>query len=173
MDTGDWFFGKAGTTQQEYQKAASIGTKIFGDFDRNKGLPASWFDNSVRQLDGFGRKKYPGLDSPRLSWFWEERTSNTTLECDKPGCSKSVSLAAPFDPTSEEAKDCKLKMFFRPTDFDDWYRGENVQYVKVNGQPVKILCHPYRDGCNATAQRPLLPCTNDIPLNLLMTDNGQ
>jgi hypothetical protein len=173
VDTGVWFTGKGGTTQQEYRKAADMGTEIFGDFDRNKGLPASWFDNSVRQLDGFGRKKYPGLDSPRFAWFWEERTSNTSMQCDKPGCTSSVSLQAPFDPTTENAKDCKLKVFFRPTDFDDWYRGENVQYVKVNGQPVKILCHPYRDGCNQTAQRPLLPCTNELPMNLLMTETGQ
>jgi len=83
-----------------------------------------------------------------------------------------VSLLAPFDFNTEMAKNCRLSVLFHPTDFDDWYNGEHVEWVQVNNRNISVKCHPHKDGCNQTAQRPLLPCVNDISLDMLMPESG-
>jgi hypothetical protein len=134
--------------------------------------PAGWFDNSVDQFDGFGRHMYPGIDSPRNYLYWEEKSVNTSLSCKKPGCTANVSLLAPFDWNKELAKDCKLSVFFHPTDFDDQYSGERVEWVQVNGMEVASNCHPLASGCNQTAQNELHPCVNELPIDKLLPKNG-
>jgi len=165
VKTGSWFEGKGGTWQQDYVSGAPLSTG-------KSGVPASWFDASVNQVDGFGRTKFPGIGSPRNFFDWEERSVNTSLECKSPGCTANVTLLAPFDSSKEMAKNCRLSVFFRPTDFDDQYAGENVEWIQVNNQAVSGKCRPYADGCNQTAQRPLLPCVDNIPIDLLMPKNG-
>jgi hypothetical protein len=174
VETGTWYEGAGGTWQQEYQGATSY-NPVLGTVSkqaRNQDIPASWFDSGVKQLDGFGRRKLPGINSPRSLYDWKERSVNTSLECDKPGCIANASLLAPFDFNTEVAKNCRLSIFFRPTDFDDWYKGEFVEWIMVNNKTVNTKCYPHSDGCNQTAQRPLLPCVSDVSVDLLMKENG-
>jgi hypothetical protein len=172
-ETGEWYRGKGGTWQESYVSSNTydpiLGTSSSGS---SQNLPAAWFDGGVQQLDGYGRKKYPGIGSPRNFLDWEERSVNTTLECKAAGCTANASLLAPFNFNTEVVKNCRLSVHFHPTDFDDWANGEYVDWVEVNNVKVSTKCHPYMDGCNKTARRPLLPCVSDEPLDMLMTQNG-
>jgi hypothetical protein len=165
VEPGQWFLGTGGTRQQDYVEADS------GDMKHQ--IPASWFDSEVQQLDGFGRQKLAGLGSPRNYLDWEERSVNTTLECKDPGCTANVSLIAPFDFNKEMVKNCKLSVFFRPTDFDNQYSGESVEWVQVNNHHVTANCRPMAGGCNKTAQRPLLPCVNSVAIDHIVPTNGR
>merc|ERR1719313_80282 len=129
------------------------------------GLPSSWFDDSVNQVDGFGRKKYPAPGSPRNYLYWEERSVNTTLSCKEPGCTATALLKAPFDPLMEVTKDCKLSIGFHPTDFDDGANGEEVQWIRVNDHTVSTKCQPQASGCNYSSANTLLPCVDALPVN--------
>lgn len=160
---GDWYRGSGGVWQEAYQSPA--------DFEVGN-LKASWFDDSVRQVDGFGREMLPTAGSPRNYIDWEEKSVNTSLTCKAAGCMANVSLLAPFDFNTEMVKDCKLDVFFHPTDFDDEFIGEHVEWVQVNGHTASTKCRPYSDGCNMTASRPLIPCVYDLPMDNLMTSNG-
>jgi hypothetical protein len=164
--TGEWFTGTGGKWQQEYKGYQP--PDLLGEAP----LTAGWFDSSIEQLDGFGREDYPDFDSPRRFLTWQEKSSNTSLSCNKPGCTANVSLLAPFDYSKENARSCKLSVFFHPTDFDNKFAGERVDWVQVNNRMVSHKCHPRLDGCNATAQRPLVPCVYNIPLDLVMPLNG-
>jgi len=83
-----------------------------------------------------------------------------------------VSLLAPFNFNTEMFKNCRLSVFFHPTDFDDQYSGESVEWLQVGGVQVKTACHPQKDGCNQTAARPLIPCVEEEPIDLIMPKNG-
>jgi len=171
---GEWFEGAGGTWQQAYKSDSGITNavrKVLHNHDAQH-LSASWFDDSVAQVDGFGREKFPALGSPRNYFDWEERSVNTSLTCKAPGCSAKVSLVAPFNSKTEMYKNCRLSVFFHPTDFDDQYAGENVEWVQVNDRNVSAKCRPYAAGCNHSASRPLIPCVSDIPIDLLMPENG-
>lgn len=164
-ETGDWWTGAGGVLQQDYKDAqGSLASP---------SLAASWFDNSVYQLDGFGRKKLPALGSPAYYLYWDERSVNTTLSCKEPGCIASVSLKAPFDPEKEVYKNCLLSIFFHPTDFDDRYSRENIEWIRLNTNiTLEQNCRPTASGCNKSAARPLLPCVRDLPIDKLIPTDG-
>jgi len=163
VTTGAWYTGTGGIWQQNYQSPHEV---------TQTGLPAGWFDDSVNQIDGFGRKKFPALGSPQNFLYWEERSVNTTLTCAAAGCTANVSLQAPFNPTTEVYKDCKLSVYFHPTDYDDQYAGEEVEWVQVNNALAGSSCHPFADGCNASASRPLIPCVQALPVDHLIPSDG-
>lgn len=165
VQTGTWFGGTGHTEQQDYILAS-------GFANEKSSIPASWFDGHVEQLDGFGREKMPGLESPRNYLDWEEKSVNTSLSCKGPGCMANATLTAPFDAQREVFKNCRLSVFFHPTDFDDQYSGERVEWVQVNNKQVSFNCHPFQAGCNKTAQRPLLPCVSDLSIDHLMPATG-
>merc|ERR1719215_2051730 len=52
VHTGAWYTGTGGIWQQNYQSPHAVS---------QTGLPAGWFDDSVNQIDGFGREKFPAL----------------------------------------------------------------------------------------------------------------
>lgn len=164
VPTGDWFKGTGNSWQQDYKPSATLASDV-------ETIPASWFDNSVSQIDGFGRDKYPGYgeENPRWSLYWEEKSVNTTLTCEKPGCTANTSLKAPYSSKTDMAKNCKLSVLFHPTDFDDQYSGERVEWIQLaNGGTREIMsnCHPMDHGGNATAWRPLLPCVEALPVEI-------
>jgi len=162
--TGQWFTAASGAWQQNYRSPDPL----------DPGLVPSWFDDSVNQVDGFGRDKFPVPDSPRNYLYWEERSVNTTLTCKAANCTANVSLMAPFNSKTEIHKHCKMSIAFHPTDFDDHDSGEEVQWIYVNNMLVSSHCHPhtYGSACNATAPSPLIPCVNDLPIDLLLPSNG-
>lgn len=163
-ETGKWFQGAGGTWQQDYKSQTGMSPNQ---------MPASWFDDSVNQVDGFGRSKFPALGSPRFELYWERKSVSSPLTCKVPGCNAQVALLAPFCPNTEQSKDCKLNVKFHPTDFDDLYSGEMISWVQVNGRVVRTGCHPLSHGCNETMWRPLLACVDDAPVDWLIPDSRE
>jgi len=163
VPNGDWFQGTGNSWQQDYRNSATLAS--------SEVIPASWFDNSVNQIDGFGRMKYPGYgsDNPRWYLYWEEKSVNTSLTCKNPGCIANSSLAPPFSTQTEIAKNCRLSVLFHPTDFDDQYSGEKVEWVQLDGREIMSNCHPMDHGGNETAWKPLLPCVESLAID---TPNG-
>jgi len=135
---------------------------------------AGWFDASVTQYDGFGRQKVPNAGTgARLmgSGMWAERSVNTTLTCAEPGCQAASTLQA-FDGATEMGSNCKLTINVHPTDFDDDYGAEAVEFLKANGHVLTHNCNPGARGCNATASMPFYSCANDVDVDGLMDGTG-
>lgn len=173
----EWTQSSAGTFKQEYRTSADASSPIQTNGNwadviiGSKEIPAGWFDASVEQYDGFGRRKLPSFASPRRWTGWMERSVNTTLSCSQPGCSASVSLQA-WNGTVERARNCRLSVVVKPTDFDEQYSGEQVDYIMVNGVNVSVGCAPRASGCNATAQQPYYPCVTEFSLDKVVPING-
>jgi hypothetical protein len=74
---------------------------------------ANWFDNSMRNVDGFGRKMQPGIDDGQKHFDWVARSVDTTLTCKEVGCLAQSSLQL-FDPTTEEATESVSLFAFIP-----------------------------------------------------------
>jgi hypothetical protein len=161
--TGKWFRGTGGTWQQEYMSQNDL---------KGLRLDPAWFDSSVAQNDEYSRMNYPDSKSPRWNYAYVEKSVNTSLTCDAPGCIANSSLQAPFDPATEMAKDCKISIYFHPTDFENEFLGERVEYITVNGANFATACHPYADGCNQSASRPLIPCVLDVPLDMVLNQSA-
>lgn len=172
--TGTRFTNIGGVLQQDLRDSAPPSASRTRVANHAEDIIASLFDDSVHQLDVFGRIEDSGDGAENLMRYlsWEERSTNSTLTCKDPGCTAHSSLKAPFDPKTEMAKNCKLTVAFHPTDFDDQYSGEQVEWVQVNSKQVSSNCRPMHHGCNATASRPLLPCVQDVPVDMLMKDSG-
>jgi len=132
---------------------------------------AAWFDASVNQYDGFGRMKSPHPQSGKRLVLWQERAVNTTLTCASAGCTASVPLQA-FDGSTEMGHNCKLNLGLHPTDFDDQYSGERLDFIQLNGRSVNADCFPMVTGCNATTQAPLFPCLQQLPLDGVINETG-
>jgi hypothetical protein len=134
---------------------------------------ADWFDNSIRNIDGFGRKMQPSmLNGARLlGQGWLERSVNTTVRCETAGCTAASSLQL-FDVSKEEGQLCHLSIVIHPTDYDDDYSREHVEYWKVNGYIANRGCNPKARGCNKTAQSPLYPCLNGLNVDKLVDSKG-
>jgi len=132
---------------------------------------ANWFDNSMRNVDGFGRKMQPGIDSGQKLFDWVARSVDTTLTCKEVGCLAQSSLRL-FDPTTEEATECSLTVRIHPTDYDDDWGRENVEFIKINGYVASRECHPAARGCNSTAEEPLYPCLNDFNVDRVISSDG-
>jgi len=133
--------------------------------------PATWFDNSVNQFDGFGRPMQPPPYSGSRYDDWEQRSVNTTISCSSAGCVGRSSLQL-FDSSVEEAKLCKISIDVHATDYADTNR-EFVEYWKVNGYIATRKCTPGITGCsNASALAPLYPCVNSLPVADLNSSSG-
>jgi hypothetical protein len=130
-----------------------------------------WFDNSVRQIDGFGRKMQPGVNHGQRYPGWKERSVNTTIRCEKIGCNASSALQL-FNADTEEAKDCSLAVHIHPTDYDDDWSRENVEFIKINNFIATRGCNPRARGCNSTAERPLYPCLNNFNVDRVIKSDG-
>jgi hypothetical protein len=142
------------------------------DIKRGSGkLPAAYFDNGVQQYDQWGRHTLPSAASASRYYSWQERTVNTTMSCAEPGCIANTTLYA-FQGVSERARNCRLSVYVKPTDFDEQYSGEQVDWIQVNGVNVSVACKPLASGCNATAQQPLYPCATNVLLDNSILGSG-
>lgn len=135
------------------------------------GRPASWFDSSVAQIDGFGRGMMPTESSGERYPGWQERAVNTSFACEAPGCTARASLQA-FDAAKEAARHCRLNVYVHPTDYDDDYSKEVVEFVSANGKVLTRNVNPNARGCNTTTQRPLYPCVNDFHVDAIIDSTG-
>eukprot|EP00928_Gymnodinium_smaydae_P068824 TRINITY_DN5209_c0_g2_i2.p1 TRINITY_DN5209_c0_g2~~TRINITY_DN5209_c0_g2_i2.p1 ORF type:complete len:457 (+),score=65.38 TRINITY_DN5209_c0_g2_i2:119-1489(+) len=104
---------------------------------------------------------------------WRSESVNSTLECKEPGCEATTNIVA-FNTTTHLARNCRLYLDVHPTDFDDQYSGERLEWVRVNGVTVNHDCFPMVSGCNASTQRPTFPCLSGVPLDgaLMQESNG-
>lgn len=59
-----------------------------------------------------------------------------------------------------------------PTDYDDLYSGERVEYVKVNGYIVNFDWFPMTSGCDPTAQIKPVEVVKHFPIDVLMNSNS-
>lgn len=149
---------------------------------------ADWFDNSIRNIDGFGRPMTPNyVGSPRVidgathfsvadAEYWQpngwiERSINSTFGCTKPGCAAAVKLQLYWH--EEEVQNCRMTVAVHPTDYDDDWSREHVEFVKINNWLITRQCNPRTRGCNSTAERPLYPCVNGLPIDDVIGDHGQ
>lgn len=96
---------------------------------------------------------------------------NTTLACQAIGCTARSSLQL-YNAATEEAKLCRLSLDIHPTDYDDDWSRENVEFIKVNGFLAGRECNPRARGCNSTAERPLYPCLNGLNVDKLVDKHG-
>jgi len=140
--------------------------------------PAEWFDSSVLNYDGFGRKKlpYPGsgqrlyaTDADGASFV--ERAMNTTIACAGHNCTASTLLQA-FDASSEEGRNCHLSIGVHATDFDNDWSKEAIKDWTVNGYLVRAVCDPMARGCNNSAWRPLYSCLNGMSVDHIIDETG-
>mmetsp|Transcript_36428 Transcript_36428/g.96892 ORF Transcript_36428/g.96892 Transcript_36428/m.96892 type:complete len:453 (-) Transcript_36428:100-1458(-) len=150
-----WMITEGGTWVQDYVSAVT-------GSDRHP----QWFDSSVSQYDGFGRLREPDPGSPRSYLPWVERSNNVTLLCPDAGCLGSSILFA-FDPEIEEARNCQLSFPVHPTDFDDQFSGERIEFIDVNGARVNVDCFPLQHSCNDT-YNPMFDCVRQYPVDTLL-----
>lgn len=153
-----WRRSSNGKWQQHYKPPM-----LSGASSRSNAKSAVWFDTGVDLYDSFGRPEQPDSSSGRAYIEWQERTKNVSLTCKNPGCIANATIAM-FDAVKERVKHCRLTMKVHPTDFDDEYSRENVEWTILNGAKVNAQCNPYARGCNATAQAPLYPCLESLDI---------
>jgi len=158
---GKWVQSAAGSWEQEYVPTGSTRTIQSGKLK----LPAKWFDNSINQLDGFGRPKFPDDANPKRFVDWDEQAVNTTMKCDSPGCVATAALQA-FDGKKLMARNCRLNIFVQH------YSGHTVEWMSVNGANVSSKCKVPANNCNATGARPLYPCVFELSLDKLISQTG-
>lgn len=162
--TGEWTVDGAGHWQQEYlpTNLASKGPHQQKD--------AEWFDSGVGQYDGLGRPKSPD-EVTALTEVFQARTKNTTLTCKESGCTATATLQA-FNGAIEKAENCTLSLHVHPTDFDDQYSGERLTFITVNGVTATNDCFPAVSGCNASTQRAMFSCLQDMSLDNIIKPDG-
>lgn len=166
---GVWYIDGGGEWMQDYKSMPLAKTP---HTSRHLRTDASWFDSSVAQYDGFGREKMPGPSSAKRLAGWAEKSVNTTLTCEKPGCNGSAALQA-FDASTEQAKNCRLSFHVHPTDFDDRHSGERLVFIHVNNAAVNTDCFPDANGCadetlGDVNPKSLFPCVLGLPVDHLM-----
>lgn len=165
---GPWRVGQSGEWVQDYTPASEEPTNL-----AHMAKSAVWFDSGLNQLDGYGRDKAPFQFSARAlaGQGYSERSSNASLTCAAAGCTASVSLQA-FDGSTHEAQFCRLSLHVHPTDFDDQYSGERLDFIRVNGVTVNTDCFPMVSGCNASTQNATFSCLLDLPLDGIVNATG-
>jgi len=125
--------------------------------------PASWFH-------GQAQNQYAVEDTGQFA-DWLERSVNTSLGCAEPGCTARALLQV-FNPSVEEAQNCRLGLHVRPTDFDDVASGERVEWIAANDRTVASDCFPQQNSCNEADGIPLLQCLMDYPVDSLIDSAG-
>mmetsp|Transcript_24610 Transcript_24610/g.56798 ORF Transcript_24610/g.56798 Transcript_24610/m.56798 type:complete len:487 (+) Transcript_24610:124-1584(+) len=163
-----WRISGGGRYVQEY---------VAGGGEGSGPKQADWFDNSVIQRDIWGRERQP---NPPLYWeqnsgrwytLWQERAVNTTLTCEQPNCTGASTLQV-YDPATEIVANCRLSFPVHPTDYDDLYSGERVEFVNVNGHRAQTDCYPAQSCCDGPM--PMFYCLQDYPIDaLLNTTSGR
>jgi len=137
-------------------------------FSASRSSDPAWFDNSVQQVDGYGREQTP--HALLLTAGWKERSVNTTVTCKKSGCTGRSSLQV-FDGKEEDAHSCKLSIYVHATDYDN-KATENIAYWKVNDHVASRNCSPMARGCGKAAETPLYPCVNDLNVDKIVDSMG-
>lgn len=154
-----WRKSSSGGWTQRYTPSA-----VTGSAAQSQRKGATWFDTSVGQYDSYGRPPLPDDKSGRTYIEWQERTRSVNLTCATPGCVANSTLTI-FDEKTERAKNCRLSVKLVPTDFDDQFSRENLEWVIVNGEEVNSKCDPMVSACNSSQQNVLYPCLDAYELD--------
>lgn len=166
---GQWYKNSVGNWVEAYNPQKIIHS--------GPGTPADWFDNSVNQVDGFGRPKSPhGPDLVfKTDSTWVKRTSNTTFACGSPGCIAKAAFSV-YNPQNEHARNCKLSLGIHPTDYDDVWSNERVEYLMANGKVLTRDCTPHASGCklgpDASIQNGLYYCLHVLDVDTVIDKQG-
>lgn len=169
-ENGKWTVNGNGDWIQEYRRLPPDGG---GGQDATAVKASGWFENSIRQYDGYARPRLPLPGSTQElieGKLYSPHTVNTSVTCELPNCTANAVLQA-FG-AGIEARKCKFSLWLHPTDFDDGYSGERLRFIKVNGVTVNTDCFPMVDGCNASTQRPMFPCLQDMSLDTILNSSG-
>jgi len=172
-----WRYTPASRVQDHVSRDTGIGTRDLWesrlDDTKSRLNDADWFDNAVNQVDSYGRRKTPSAFSSRqhIADGWLERSVNTTITCKEPGCRARASLQL-FDRSTEDGKFCKISIVVHPTDYEDDWSREHIEYWKVNDFIVSSKCNPRARGCNATAEKPLYHCVSDFSVDEIIGGLG-
>mmetsp|Transcript_85960 Transcript_85960/g.161882 ORF Transcript_85960/g.161882 Transcript_85960/m.161882 type:complete len:670 (-) Transcript_85960:43-2052(-) len=141
--------------------------------------PAEWFNENVAHYDDFGRYRPPSKDDERYYWDWTPMTWTANFGCPEPGCTATAELTT-MDMKELQFVHCKLNVDLHPTDYDDEYSREYVEWIKVYDRTVKTHCDPVAKGCEHTyankklEEWPIYPCVADVPIGeLLKAHNGK
>lgn len=165
---GQWEQAYLTSDENKYANDQSNPLRI----DKGTGkLAAGWFDNSIDQVDGFGRRKFPTEGSPRWYATWQERRLNATLKCDKPGCMAKASLKA-FDSKKERAAHCRLSIAVKATSYNGTNWSKRVEWISVNGANVSANCYNGATTCNKTGPPNMEWCVSELILDRLLPANG-
>lgn len=138
---------------------------------RSLEKPPGWFETVVTQYDAFGRGRAPSEDSDHSYEGWTKKTTEGTLTCERPGCQASVRLTV-FDHQSQRHARCRLYVHVHPTDFDDEYSKEHLEWITLNGHMVNHKCDPMVSGCHDNHKH-LYPCVNGRDIDSIIGDDGK
>jgi len=74
-----------------------------------------------------------------------------------------------FDPATEQVSNCYFGLHLHPTDFDDQYSGERLDWIQVSGSTVNTDCFPSEHGCRGDgSEAALFTCVQDFPIDSLV-----
>jgi len=117
------------------------------------GKDATWFEKSVNQQDYFGRPRAPSPSSAKFYLEWSQVSRTAELSCGPPGCVANTSLQA-FKEGDLEYKMCTLSVMVHPTDFDDEYNVEKIEWITINGKEALRDFSPRAPkGCETNGNR--------------------
>mgnify|MGYP002803392276 FL=1 len=126
----EWRVLDFGRIQQGWDPVSPDRMKSRSD---SHGKDATWFDKSVKQQDYFGRPRAPTPESAEFYLEWSQTSRTAELSCGPPGCVANTSLKA-FESGDLEYKMCTLSVMVHPTDFDDEYNVEKIEWIVINGK---------------------------------------
>eukprot|EP00811_Abedinium_folium_P036802 NODE_9477_length_1422_cov_3.077220.p1 GENE.NODE_9477_length_1422_cov_3.077220~~NODE_9477_length_1422_cov_3.077220.p1 ORF type:complete len:373 (+),score=85.65 NODE_9477_length_1422_cov_3.077220:95-1213(+) len=101
----------------------------------------------------------------------KEVTVNATIGCRDPGCAANTTVEV-FDPSEYNAKQCYFTLYIHPTDFDDQYAGERLEYVRINNHSLNFDWAPMENGCNSSTDQLALPAIVDFPVDSLLVNDS-
>jgi len=161
-----WKKSAQGRWQQQYKPPVFSGAS-----SRSLAKDAAWFDTGVDQYDAYGRIREPLSYSGRRYAEWEPVTKNVTLKCADAGCTANATEQI-YQPGSEAI--CSMTFSVHPTDFDDDYSKETVDWIMVNNKTVNTKCDPKAKGCgqNNVDPRALFPCVLDQDVSQLISEGN-
>lgn len=169
--TVPWLPDPNGRRQKTQMPAASSIAEAFHFSARKQ--PA-WFDQSIQHYDDFGRNRPPSELSDRRYWDWKKEHWEVEFGCPDPNCTASFNLPKDggelFDAKTTDFAKCSLSIGVHPTDYDDEYSREHVEWFKVNDHQLVSFCDPMAKVCNqdATDKRGVHPCVSDYPIDQLL-----
>lgn len=151
-----------GRTKQDW---VPVQSRMKSRSEKPPGKEATWFDTSVNQQDYFGRPRAPSPASSQFYLEWSEVKRTAEWSCGPPGCTANTSLKA-FENGKMQYERCTLSVMVNPTDFDDEYNIEKIEWIVINGkEAVRDFSPRAPKGCETNEQMGALDSDLEVPLD--------